>query len=156
MADPTTVIRDWYVNRLREHYAARYRAYLSGGEGPDSSAELGDGATRPELASLPPAAQEAYQFYRRHFEETDLGSARQYLVPTSAGTTYAVRVRTDGDDGFLEVFDAAGRPLLAGRTYIEVVAWGDRDWLRAQAANPGDLPPALQNADTLWGKPLEG
>jgi hypothetical protein len=100
--------------------------------------------------------REAYEFYRTHFEEADIGSARDYVVPAGRKTTYAIRVRTDGDDGYLEIYDEKGKFLAAGRTYLEIVAWGPREWLRAQVAQPSDLPPELQDASerTLWGKPL--
>jgi hypothetical protein len=100
--------------------------------------------------------REAFEFYKKHFEDKDIGSVRDYVVPAASKTTYAIRVRTDGDDGYLEVYDEEGKFLAAGRTYIEVVAWGSCEWLRAQAAQPGELPPELQDAGerTLWGKPL--
>src|SRR5262249_22639769 len=57
-----------------------------------------------------------------------------------------------------EVYDKKGTFLAASRRYLEVVAWGTRDWLREQAPHPWDLPPELQDAPqrTLWGQPVEG
>jgi hypothetical protein len=114
--------------------------------------------TRDQRDELPSEVRAAYDFYRRAFEEADIGFARVYRVRAGEKDTYAIRVRTDGDDGYLEVYDERSRFLAAGRTYIEVVAWGTRDWLRDQVERPGDLPPQLQGAGerTLWGKPPQG
>jgi hypothetical protein len=161
VAGSRKTIQDWYANRLQEHYAARYHAYQ---KGDDDSAiypvaiELSPAATRADRAELPKAVREAYEFYKKHFEDEDLGSVREYVVPVAGKTTLAIRVRTDGDDGYLEVYDEKGKFLAAGRTYLEVVAWGSREWLRAQVTRPGELPPELRDADerTLWGKPVPG
>ncbi len=166
MATSSKTIQDWYAALLKEYYGQRYRAYLGsqkGGKDPEElypkSTELGPQAirvSREDVGKVPEEVREAYAFYYQHFEEADIGSARVYRVPAGKTPTLAVRVLTDGDDGYLEVYDAKGKFLAAGRTYIEVVAWGTREWLRAQAANPGDLPPELKDADarTLWGKPV--
>ena len=164
MGTSSEAVRDWYTNQLREHLVASYRAAraFDRGEGDDPESvcprdtELGPSATRAERAGLPQEVREAYEFYKGHFEDADIGSARDYVVSAGGKKTYAIRVRTDGDDGYLEIYDESGRFLAAGRTYLEVVAWGSRAWLRAQAAQPGGLPPELQDAPqrTLWGKPL--
>lgn len=158
MASSSKSIQDWYANQLREYHAAVYRDYQAGrdtGEAHPADAELGPSAARADRTELPAAVREAYDFYKMHFEDADIGSARGYVVPVAGKKTYAVRVRTDGDDGYLEVYDGKGKFLAAGRTYVEIVAWGSREWLRAQAAQPGELPPELQDAGdrTLWGKP---
>jgi hypothetical protein len=66
---------------------------------------------------------------------------------------YAVRVTTDGDDGWLELYDERGTELGVGRTYVELIAWGDRATIRAAVEN-GEFPPELSDRDTrtLWGK----
>jgi hypothetical protein len=166
MAGSGKTIQDWYTARLKEYHSQYYRAYQASGEtGEDPTemylrdTELSPSAsrlTREDREQLPDAVREAYDFYWKHFEEADIGSARVYRVPAGKKEAFAVRVRTDGDDGYLEVYDEKGKFLAAGRTYIEVIAWGSRDWLRAQVAQPSELPPELQDADqrTLWGKPL--
>jgi len=159
MAGSNKAIQDWYANRLRDYLAAVYRIVEEGGDPGEThpkDSELGPSAKRADRAKLPPAVREAYEFYKTHFEDADIGSARDYVVKAAGQTTYAIRVRTDGDDGYLEVYDAKGKFLAAGRTYLEIVAWGTREWLRAQIAHPGELPPELRDAGerTLWGKPL--
>lgn len=160
MADPKQAIQDWYTGRLQKYYAKRYRAYVLGKK-EDKHNELGRSAAyvpREEHGGLPSEVRAAHTFYWNHFEETDLGSARVWRFAVRKKTYYAVRVTTDGDDGYAEVYDDKGAFLGAARRYIEVVAWGSRDWLRAQATHPGDLPPELQDAPqrTLWGQPVEG
>jgi hypothetical protein len=135
MASSSKGIRTWYANRLREYRAARYRVYLDGGDPGEThpvDTELSPSAVRADRTKLPQAVREAYEFYKKHFDEEDIGSTRDYLVPAAGQKTYAIRVQTDGDDGYLEVYDPKGKFLAAGRTYIEVVAWGSRKWLRAQ------------------------
>jgi hypothetical protein len=166
MPKSSKAIQDWYTARLREYHSQLYRAHLASAETGEAPSELHPRDTelspsasrvaREDRARLPDEVREAYDFYWSRFEEADIGSARVYLVVAGRKSTYAVRVRTDGDDGYLEVYDHKGKFLAAGRTYIEVVAWGSREWLRAQTAQPSELPPELQDAHerTLWGKPL--
>lgn len=154
-------ILDWYAHRLQQHYARNYQALLEGEEGEGEQHEL---STPPDLVphdeydQLPESVRASQAYYSQHFEQTDLGCARVYRVRAGSKPTFAIRVKTDGDDGFLEVYDEKGGFLAAGRTYLELIQWGTQQWLRAQAATPGDLPPELQQITwtTLWGKPAEG
>lgn len=160
MADPKQTIQDWYTEQLHKYYDERYRSYISGAEEEDKSNELGRSAVylpREEHEGLPDEVREAYAFYRKHFTEEDIGSARIWRFPVRKKTYYAVLVTTDGDDGYAEIYDDKGELLGAARRYIEVIAWGSRDWLRDQATHPSDLPPELQDAHerTLWKQPVE-
>jgi hypothetical protein len=108
-------------------------------------------ADRP---SLPRSVQKAYDYYVEQVEDEDWGTAVLFRVPIEGvGTTYAVRVTTDGDDGWLEVFDDQGRNAGVGRTYIELVAWGPAAAIREQV-DTGEYPPKLANRNelTLWGR----
>jgi hypothetical protein len=161
MADSSQAIQDWYTRQLHKYFSRRYRAYLRDDSREQKYNELGRSATYVERADhgqLPEEVRGAHAYYWKHFEETDLGSARVYRALANRKPIYAIRVTTDGDDGFVEVYDKKGTFLAATRRYIEVVAWGSRDWLRAQATHPWDLPPELQDAPsrTLWGQPVEG
>jgi hypothetical protein len=161
MADASQAIQDWYTRRLQEYFSRRYRAYLRGKETKGKYNELGRSATwikRADHGQLPEEVRAAHGYYRKHFEETDLGSAGVYRVSANRNPIYAIRVTTDGDDGFLEVYDSKGTFVAAARRYIEVVAWGSQAWLREQATHPWDLPPELQDAHhrTLWGQPVAG
>ncbi len=161
MADPRQTIEAWYTERLRHYYTQRYRDYVRGKDQDDKDNELGRSAAdlpRSKHRGLPADVRAAHTFYWDHFEETDLGSARVWRFALGKKPCYALRVTTDGDDGFAEFYDDKGAFLGAARRYLEVVAWGSRDWLRVQATHPWDLPPELQDAPqrTLWGQPVEG
>ncbi|MFM7150614.1 MAG: hypothetical protein ACKO23_12285 [Gemmataceae bacterium] len=157
MGGTQKAIEDWYNQQMREHHLGIYRTFLSGGD-PDVTnprdSELG-AARRAEMDALPQTVREARDYYFEKIEKPDVGSVRVYAVRAAGMPTFAVRVRTDGDDGYLEVYDEMGQLLSCGRTYIEIVAWGKQDWLRRQVVSP-DLPRELSDAArrTLWGKPL--
>jgi hypothetical protein len=79
MADPKQAVQAWYAERLRKYYTRGYRAYVLGKEKGDRHNELGRSAAYvpPEgHGGLPGEVCAAHAFYRDHFEETDLGSAR--------------------------------------------------------------------------------
>ena len=160
-ADPARVVRGWYSERLKKYFARRYRAYVFGKDRDVGHTELGRAAVAlgpDERDRLPDEVRAARQFYAKHFEDEDLGSARVYRAGVRRKLVYVIRVTTDGDDGFQEFYDGRGNFLAASRRYIEVVAWGSREWLRAQATHPWDLPPGLKDAPrrTLWGRPIKG
>jgi len=162
------VIQAWYTQRLRDFFYERYlvhRGYTAAGEPRTSDPaedvypspiELSPDANKVERDTVPEAVCEAYDYYHQHFAEADIGSPRIYAVAVEGELTYAVRTTTDGDDGYLEVFDEQGALLACGRTNLEVVAWGSRDWLRDQVAKLGEFPPEMKDAAarTSWGKPL--
>ncbi len=161
MSASSQAIQDWYANQLTDYYSQYYRASLDEtisdpGVLFPRDIELGSAAVKVAPAKLPKEVREAYDFYKKHVQDEDWGSVRASLVPAAGTKTYAVRVTTDGDDGFLEVYDEKGAFLAAGRTYLEVIAWGDRDWLRGLVGQ--SLPPELEDAHqrTVWGKPVEG
>ena len=161
MDDPRQAIQGRYTEQLQKYYAQRYRAYALNEEAEDPSNELGRSAVpipRKDLSELPAEVHAAHAFYWNHFEQEDIGSARVWRFAVRRKTFYAVMVTTDGDDGYAEFYDAKGNFLAAARRYLEVVAWGSRDWLRGQAEHPSELPPELQDAHqrTLWGRPLAG
>ncbi len=75
----------------------------------------------------PAPVQDAFALYRT-WQENDLGNARLFRVPLGASTGWAVHATTDGDDGFLELFDGRGTPLASGVTTFapggqRVVQW---------------------------------
>lgn len=163
MAKASNTIEEWFTNRLREFHTQLYLAHLAfdAKEADKDPAlacpkefELSPTAEKPNFDDVPQAVREAHGYYKRLIEDADWGSVRIYRVATETADTYAVRVTTDGDDGYLEVYGEDGTFLTAGRTYIEVIEWGSREWLRPQVGQ--HLPRELQDAPsrTLWGKPL--
>jgi hypothetical protein len=151
------VARAHFVRALRDHFSACYQAVLADAD--DDKPLLGQFALgwprwRENGLGLPAEVFAAYIYYVETVSDADWGGVGVYRVPVGGDVTYAVRVWTDGDDGWLEVYDQSGELLGAGRTYIELVGWGDRDQVRA-LVHTGGLPPGMQDAHkrTLWGKP---
>ncbi|GAB4158051.1 MAG: hypothetical protein Fur0046_37750 [Cyanobacteria bacterium J069] len=145
---------------LKTYWQAKYTAYQSG-EDMDEEMPLRQNALSPNSilgtqAALPATVQAAYDFYNENVMQHDWGSVSVSQMPmTSApnGAVYAVVTTTDGDDGWLELFDLDGKPLGAARTYLELVSWGDPEVLREQV-HTGEFPDELQARmdTTLWGK----
>jgi hypothetical protein len=157
--DLATAARDRFERALHDWYLARYRNYVNGGG--DDPGFLEDHMLRWEKwrenePGLPEEVYAAHQFYIQHFTDADIGSDRVYKLPVGNEEVFAVRTTTDGDDSYVELYDAEGNWLAAGRANLEVMAWGSRDWLRDQAKDPSSLPPELEGSGerTLWGKPL--
>jgi hypothetical protein len=115
--------------------------------------EVSRDRARQPWAAIPPSVHEAHDYYLNTVEKQDWGSVRLYRVPVDRQPVYAVRVTTDGDDGWMELYDEQGTELGVGRTYLELIAWGDRATIRGEVEN-GEFPPELSDRDTrtLWGK----
>jgi hypothetical protein len=144
------------MKRLNEFWAERGRAQeaLNAGQSDADSAtlyptetELSPAAEQPASSTWPAEVAAAHAHYKARVENQDWGTVRVYRVPTAGPITYAVRVRTDGDDGYLEVYDEGGGFLVAGRTEVGSIAWCSRDGLRAQVGQ--SYPPDLE-----WDKPF--
>jgi hypothetical protein len=153
--------RDYFARALRTFYFRSYKAYCEG-EDDGNNTFLPDHMLRWEKwrenePGLPDEVYAAHLFYVQHFTDQDIGSDRVYLFTVDDEEVYAVRTTTDGDDSFVELYDGDGEWLAAGRSNLEIMAWGSRDWLRKQAEHPASLPPELKDSSqqTLWGKDLE-
>jgi hypothetical protein len=155
-------VQDWYTNRLKEYYSQYYRASVAFDEGESDddaealypkNTELGSALVAVEPAKLPDGARAAYAYYKKHVMDEDWGTVRAYRISVAETVTFAIRVTTDGDDGWLEVYDENGALVGAGRTYIELVAWHTPEQIRGLIAGR-NLPPGLDPKATLWGKPL--
>lgn len=101
---------------------------------------------------LPPAVREALAFYFEQIEKKDIGVVRLHQPTLNGEPVYVVCATTDGDDGWIELYDArAGGDLGVARTYLELVAWGEKKMLRAQTET-GAFPPelALEKRRRFW------
>jgi hypothetical protein len=152
---------DYYEQAVVEHVRNRYRASLHGEDFQEEFLQehcLRWANWRENEPGLPDGVYAAHLFYVKHFTDEDIGSDRVFKFPVNGKDVYAVRTTTDGDDTWVELYDGKGKFLAAARTHLDIVAWGDRDWLRAQTAQTGEYPPELQGAfgRSLWGQPLEG
>jgi hypothetical protein len=153
--------RDFYEKAVREQVLNKYRAYLKDEEYEKDFLQeyrLSWPKWRENEPGLPDEVYAAHLFYVKHFTDQDIGGDKVFRFRVNRKVVYAVRTTTDGDDTWVELYDVKGKFLAAARTHLDVVAWGTRDWLRAQVANTGEYPPELKGAfqQSLWGQPLEG
>ncbi|MEO1210965.1 MAG: hypothetical protein AAFX78_15685 [Cyanobacteria bacterium J06638_20] len=152
MSDWATKVCDRIATTMQDYWKERYRAYLEDTAMDATPMPLAAmTATIPTTATLPDAVQDAYQYYQENVAERDRGTVDLEPLTFENGLVYAVRAATDGDDGWLELYDASGALLRTGRTYIELVAWGDRDEIRSEV-HTGDYPANLDRNQTLWGQ----
>lgn len=63
----------------------------------------------------PASLQRAYALYRS-WEDNDLGSARMLKTTVAGQELFALHTTTDGDDGFVELFNDKGALLASGTT----------------------------------------
>ena len=69
---------------------------------------------QPDRADVPAAVLEAFDVFHRA-EAADWATASLKWVQIAGQELYTLHLGTDGDDGLLEVFSAAGQPLASGR-----------------------------------------
>ncbi|GAB4459533.1 MAG: hypothetical protein OHK0037_05070 [Elainellaceae cyanobacterium] len=166
-APDATPVQQQCASLLKDFWQAKYAAYQSGEDAAEEM-PLRQNAILPGNASaiagigiagappLPANVQAAYDFYHENVMQHDWGSVSVSQMPMEGapdGAVYAVVTTTDGDDGWLELFDLDGNPLGAARTYLELVSWGDPEVLREQV-HTGAFPEELETRmdTTLWGK----
>lgn len=148
-------VRQWLANEFKRYWQDQYRAYT---EGTPAQRELSLHQHRLNsidgLPEIPVSIQQSYRFYHEHLAQRDCGSVSLSKLSVGDRPVWSVFARTDGDDGWLEVFDEAGHSLGAARTYIDLLCWTDTDQIRAQVIT-GELPAALRTQidTTIWGKP---
>jgi hypothetical protein len=156
MTDWIESVKQVYVQRLRTHYLAQYKAYCQ-------EQELGDRydlgqehlISEAAISTLPEAVSSLWQ---TALDQGDSYYPKVYRLAIDGQDTYAVRVTTDGDDGWLTIFDAEGQLLASAQTYLEVVAWADISLISGQLNEIFKAPiPGFEAAQsqTLWGKPLD-
>jgi ribosomal protein L7/L12 len=150
------LIKLHYEEIYENHVLKTYRAYISNEELDDDEELLGrcilDFRRDPELLeNLPESVRYAYDYYYVHIAKCDLGCVRLHQVPYEKDFTYAIRVTTDGDDGWLEIYDSYGQVIGIGRTYIELIGWGEIDEIRGQV-HDFSFPESLSDKQkkTIW------
>lgn len=92
---------------------------------------------------MPEAMLSAYDYYREHIAAKDLGRVYGVTLLVGEQITFGVVVTTDGDDGWLEVYDIEGQQLGAARTCFDKVLWGDCEEMRSLVST-SVLPAALE------------
>ena len=137
---------DFYLN----YYQNRYQNYLDG-EDSDGHvlAEFDlDVHKHPEvLSETPTSVRLAYKYF---FNEVE-GWTRLCKVVFGNDFSYTICVLTDGDDGWIEIYDDEGNLIASGRTYIELIGWGDFNEIR-KFVTTLDYPSSLcdKQEKTLW------
>ena len=100
------------------------------------------------------------EFWEAASAEGDSYYPAIYRLSVQDQDTYALRITTDGDDGWLVIFGAEGNLLASAQTYIEVIIWADDSSLKSSSpANFLKTPlPGIETAasQTLWGQAIEG
>jgi len=94
--------------------------------------------SRDALADLAPEpVLDARDFYREGC--FDWGSAWIFRFDVGGESLFVVYAGTDGDTGWLELFDGWGAPLAVASLDGDRVVWEPRDVARARVAS-GELP----------------
>lgn len=147
-------IRHQYETLLRHWLARSYEAYKAGEEWlPEYRFHEAEQDVRGQIDRFPVPIQTAFRYYLEHVENADFGNVRLRQVPTLPVPTIAVRVTTDGDDGWLEIYTLDGQRIGVGRTYLELVGWGATAPIRTQTDTAKFFPGFQTRFDqTLWGK----
>ena len=147
-------VKQLYVQRLRDYYAARYKAYQAGSELNDPDEFGQENLVLDEVRDRLPAA--IHEFWQAAIAEGDSYYPAIYKLSVQDQETYALRITTDGDDGWLVIFDAEGNLLASAQTYVEVIVWADDQTL--PTINPTNLLkislPGIETAasQTVWNQ----
>ena len=144
-----TQVRAAIEQLLRAYWLRRYEAYLADDELDNGFLE--EHKIDRHGSELPVSVRHAVDYYYNNVEAQDWGGVTLLKAPLAEQPTYIVRTTTDGDDGWLELYGEQGEELGVGRTYIELVAWGEKETIRAQTLS-GDYPLELEDRHvrTLW------
>lgn len=111
------------------------------------------------IGNLPSEVLSSFQYYYGNVEVQDWGCVRVYNIQYQETKYILIRVTTDGDDSFVEVYDD-NKCILSARGYLELLTFTSTPQvLRACAtcAGGGDVDgsfPVDFNRASSWGQPL--
>lgn len=96
----------------------------------------------------PESLQRAYALYRS-WEDNDLGSVRLLKTTANGQPVYALHTTTDGDDGYLELFNEKGALLASGTTGFDQagkrnVSWDTTPGAVREKVAPKDRSPSIE------------
>ena len=159
--DTGAVYRSFFESELRKHWQRLYDNYLNH---VDEQVEFWSDYQVDRNQILPAKVKESVIYYLENVENADFGIVRLYFIPKkrfidlsldikNEEGLFVVRVTTDGDDGWVELFEDDEDAMGFGRTYIELVSWGEQQTIR-DFVQSGGFPQDLEErkGDTLWGK----
>jgi hypothetical protein len=117
--------------------------------------EFGPSMPASRERSLPGSMLDAVARLRSRYDESDCGTTRVLELEDEAGGFFAVRTTTDGDDGYLLLFDAGGQCEGGARTLLELCEWDTLDRTLALLRVPNvaaSIPQALKarRGTSLW------
>ncbi len=141
-------IHQAYQAQLQQFYGDQSLAdeaerLLLTGSGPLADYAMPSLSEPENREGMPEAMLTAYDYYREHIVAKDLGSAYGVTLLVGEQITFAVVVTTDGDDGWLEVYDIEGQQLGVARTCFDKVLWGDCAEMRSLVSTSA-LPAELE------------
>ncbi|MEO1431975.1 MAG: tetratricopeptide repeat protein [Cyanobacteria bacterium J06633_8] len=117
-----------FFDRLRDHPKGEH-AFIH--NFPEKHEDVITDLCHTDLNQLPNNVQEAYNFYKQIVEDGDFGSVRAYKYSSAIAPIYVVGVSTDGDDGYLEIYNQAGESITYGRYDADVINWSNQETTRA-------------------------
>ncbi len=96
----------------------------------------------------PESVQRAYALYRS-WEDNDLGSVRLLKTTANGQPVFALHTTTDGDDGYLELFNEKGALLASGTTGFDQtgrrnVSWDTTPGAVREKVAPKDRSPSVE------------
>ncbi len=108
--------------------AVAARAWAEGFDFTNASAVKKLQVSRSKAPTTGPASlQRAFAFYKA-WEANDLGSARLLKTSINGKPGFALHTTTDGDDGFLELYNDKGTLLASGVTRFDAQGKPDIKW----------------------------
>lgn len=151
--------RGFIEQNYRIWWQAAYDVYRAGDGELEQPPLFAGGLLAPEdreHTPMPQPVRDAWRFYYANVELADFGNVYvSSFVLNNRDRLWVVRTSTDGDDGWVELYRDDGAWLEAGRTWLELIAWVEREAdvaaLREQVQT-GALPAALDDRSvrTLW------
>jgi hypothetical protein len=148
-----SLIKQQYEELFESHWTRRYRSYLQNRTLNESlfeqyicSSSSNQRAESFEL--LPEPVRNAHNYYYENIAMPDRGWVGIGQLSYQDETTYAIHVTTVGNAGWLEVYDQQGQEVIAGRTYIEQIAWSSAQEIRKHI-HTYDFPDELVRK-SLW------
>jgi len=94
-------------------------------------------------------------FYLNQVEYADWGCLRLYeIVGNDDLYLYLIRVTTDGDDGWIELYEKNGNRCVSGRNYLELISFEDDIDKLHNYVNDSSFPESMDVTKTKWNQPL--
>ncbi|MEL7036448.1 MAG: hypothetical protein AAFO04_12620 [Cyanobacteria bacterium J06592_8] len=114
---------------VQEFFSNQFNQGLEDEEGLNFLADIGE-TIEPNFLSE--AASEAYTFYQQNVEDADWGNVQLYQARIENINVYIIYVSTDGDDGWLEIYNDQDQGLGFAQYDFETLNWSDQETIRAE------------------------